>query len=361
MKARGWWSRWPDWVGYATAAWTFAYGALGVLWATGGPGFPFGLEHDAGAKLSVFSRATPDVGGRVVAVLGIVGGLVALWMARARRSQPIGHVAESYAWLTVVLLCFVVPDFRVLAVVAYAPILLLGAPFDWPQPVRLVDVVPWAILNQALCIVGGLGWAATAIVYHRRVHDACEHCGRARGGSERAAPEWPIRWSTLAVVVAVVVPVFYALTRFAWALGFPFGLTDVFFREGQATGLWWRGAALGALAIGGAVLTVGLVRPWGEVFPRWVPFAAGKRVPHALVVVPATLVSVIVTAAGLMFIRMSIFGTFRLGTHAVTFTENWGALWPELVWPLWGAALGVATLGYHYRTRGGCVYCDGRK
>ena len=36
--------------------------------------------------------------------------------------------------------------------------------------------------------------------------------------------------------------------------------------------------------------------------------------------------------------------------------ENWAALAPELLWPLWGFALGVATLAY-YRRRGGCGHC----
>ena len=31
--------------------------------------------------------------------------------------------------------------------------------------------------------------------------------------------------------MAVIVPVVYALTRWAWALGIPLGLTDMFFRD----------------------------------------------------------------------------------------------------------------------------------
>jgi hypothetical protein len=46
-KARAtlrWWQRWPEWVGYAAAAWSLAYGLLGLWWALGGAGFPFGTE-----------------------------------------------------------------------------------------------------------------------------------------------------------------------------------------------------------------------------------------------------------------------------------------------------------------------------
>jgi hypothetical protein len=81
------------------------------------------------------------------------------------------------------------------------------------------------------------------------------------------------RWATY---VAVVIPIPYAVTRWAWALGFPLGISEEFLREGQEVGLWWAGAAL---AVGGAILTLGLVQRWGEVFPRWIPFLGGKRVP----------------------------------------------------------------------------------
>jgi hypothetical protein len=37
--------------------------------------------------------------------------------------------------------------------------------------------------------------------------------------------------------------------------------------------------------------------------------------------------------------------------------ENWAALAPELLWPLWGAALGAATLAYYCRRRGKCRHC----
>ncbi|WP_067825468.1 hypothetical protein [Actinomadura kijaniata] len=44
---------------------------------------------------------------------------------------------------------------------------------------------------------------------------------------------------------------------------------------------------LSAVSLGAALLTVGLVRPWGEVFPRWIPGLGGRRVPVLAAVVPA--------------------------------------------------------------------------
>jgi hypothetical protein len=101
------------------------------------------------------------------------------------------------------------------------------------------------------------------------------------------------------------------------------------------------------VAVAGALLTLGLVQGWGEVFPRWMPGVGGKRVPPALAIVPATLVAVLVINAGLTFWRRVL-----LGTTVFSLTGgDWAALVPELLWPLWGAALGAATLAYYLRRR----------
>jgi hypothetical protein len=75
-------------------------------------------------------------------------------------------------------------------------------------------------------------------------------------------------------------------------------------------------------------------------------------VPVALAVAPALLVSVVVTAAGLMFVRLVLAGGPRLVGG-----EFWGAVAPELLWPLWGAALATAAVAYAYRRRGRCRVC----
>jgi hypothetical protein len=168
--------------------------------------------------------------------------------------------------------------------------------------------------------------------------------------SEWTKPAAAARWGRWATYVAFAVPIVYAVTRWAWALGIPLGISEEFLREGQAVGLWWAGAALATLGVGGAILTLGLIRPWGEIFPRWLPFVAGRRVPPALAIVPAALVAVVITSAGLMFVRLSLFprDVFPFNIDDRNF---WGAIGPELLWPLWGVALAAATLAYFYRRR----------
>ena len=334
------------------------YGGLGLWWSLGGGGFPFGPGNDSGAHLSLLSAARQQTAAPVIAALGFAGALAALAMGtRHHRALRIPLLAFGSA--AAIFLSLLLPDFRVLVVVAYAPILLLGAPFGWPGDARLADALPWPVINQAVCIAGGLLWAAATVAYLRRSRGACACCGRADEPATWTTPGSAARWGRIAVWVAVLVPLAYAATRWLWAAGVPLGLTESFYRKGVAVGLWRIGAALATLAFAGSLLSFGLVRPWGEVFPRWVPVVGGRRVPPALVIVPAAIVAVLVTTAGLMFVRFAFNGEFRLGDDPVTLSENQGALLPELLWPLWGAALAAAALAYWYRVRGRCRSCGG--
>ena len=347
--------RWPGWVGYAAGVWSLAYGLLGVYWTFEGAGFPFGTENDPGAALSVLGAARAETAAPVIAILGLVGAAVAGAMSRVWGRGVARAALLAFAWALAAGLALVVPDYRVLMAVAYAPLVVIGAPFGWPPGVSLLDAFPGPVVNQFVCIGGGLLWAAAAVAYGRRSKGARGDGGRPEAGW--TAPESAARWGRWAVAVAVIVPVLYALTRWAWALGIPLGISEELLREGQEIGLWWAGAGLATIAVGGALLTLGLVQEWGEVFPRWVPFLRGGRVPVLLAVVPASLVSVLVTAAGLMFVRLTLTGQLAavLGEGVLT-ADNWAALGPELLWPVWGVALGAATLAYYHRRCGRCEH-----
>ena len=346
---------WPEWTGYAAAAWSLLYGALGCFWAFGGAGFPFGRDGDPQAALSILEGARAATGAPIIAGLGVAGALVAATMARGW-GQGIQRVAMlAFAWIAAVTLVLLIPDYRLLMAAAYLPLFVLGAPFGWP-PGSFFDVITWPLVNQVLCVGGGLCWAAAAVAYQRRSSDACPACGRGDEVAYWTTPDAAVRWGTWATAIAILIPLFYAATRWAWALGFPLGISEAFLREGQAVGLWWAGAGLATVAVGGAILTLGLVQRWGEVFPNWIPRLGGRRVPPALAIVPAALISVLVTSAGLMFLRLTLLRTMGAVFPAIS-PENWAALAPELLWPLWGGALAAATLAYYYRRRDPCLRC----
>jgi hypothetical protein len=106
---------------------------------------------------------------------------------------------------------------------------------------------------------------------------------------------------------------------------------------------------------------LGLVQRWGEVFPRWMIGLAGRRVPIALAVIPASLASVLLIVGGI--------GIWSGLAQMVANAAAAGAAGTELIWeiifevgptllfPVWGLALAVATLGYYYRRRGPCSVC----
>ncbi len=106
---------------------------------------------------------------------------------------------------------------------------------------------------------------------------------------------------------------------------------------------------------------LGLVQRWGEVFPRWSFGLAGRRVPIALAVVPASLVAVLLLVGGIgiwaglpqMVANLAAGGAAGNGLIVDTIFQ----VGPTLLFPVWGVALAVATLGYYYRRRGPCREC----
>jgi hypothetical protein len=341
----------PAVLSLAPVLWSVGYAILGLSWSLGGAGFPFGRAADPDADLSLLAGLTPERGAPVIAALAALGAVVGLVMAAGLGRGWARAGLLAFAGAAALGLSLVVPDYRVLVAVAYTPIFVIGAPFGWPPGVSLLEAYPWPVVNQFLSIIGAAAWTGAALTYARRTRGACPHCGRNAGTDDRSRAV-ALRVGRVAVAVAVAVPVLYAATRWAWALGLPLGISEAFLREGQADGRWLAGAALGTLALVGAGLTVGLVRPWGEVVPRWMPLLGGRRVPVAAAVVPALLVAVVVTAAGLMFVRLVASGDPRLIGG-----EFWGAVAPELLWPVWGLSLGAAAVAYHYRRRGSCRVC----
>lgn len=328
---------WPEWVAYLAAAWSAGYAGLAVWWTAGHPGLSDAFTRAIGADDFVNWGALERLGARAVAGLALASTVLAFVLAHRRRHDRVGAALITAAWCVASTLLLGVPDARVVAVLAYTPAFVIGAPFGWPL-VDLADVMPWPVVNQLLCVPGGVVWGLTALVATRRARETCAACGRGGSVPRWISPSTLAHWGTRATWVAVAVPLLYAVTRLAWAAGFPLGITETFLREGQAIGMWRAGAALAAVAIAGAWLTVGLVRPWGEVFPRWIPFLSWRRVPPWLAVVPAAVMSCLFVAAG-----SGAVGSFMQNGFP---EEGWGTTAPTLLWPAWGVALGAATLAY---------------
>ncbi|MFC0625936.1 NYN domain-containing protein [Kribbella deserti] len=331
--------RWPVVTGTLTAAWSFAYGAAGLAWTLDAPGYPFAVVHEDRTTMSLLEGTPVEVVGPILCGLGLFGGVVALLMTfrppQGRRSVLV------FGWLLAVTLALLIPDFTLLAMIAFAPAIVVFIFTGVPGPQELGDIVYWHRLNLLIVFAGGVLWAFTTLAYQRRSRGACLACG-----STRVDPAKALRWGRWAVAVAVLSTIPYELTRAAWYFGWPLGITDEFHQMMVDTpGMLEIGLAMALASIGGSLLTHGLVRPWGEVYPRWIWFRAGRRVPPRLAIIPAGLVALALVPAGLMNLRLP----FEEGL--------WALNGPGVLWTVWGVALGVATYAYHLRRRTACAKC----
>ena len=332
-------------IGYATALWSLTYGVLGIYWTAGGANYPFAKVDDDHSTASLLEGTPAGVVAPVLAILGLTGAVVAVVMTRR---TPRGWALQTFAGVLAVMLALLIPDYTLLAFVALAPALLVFAFTGVPGAQGGVgDILYWHRVNLILMFIGGLLWAGTAIVYHRRSRQSCTRCGR----SERPVKRWQTaesaaRWGRWAVAVAVVANLPYEATRIAWYFGWPLGITDDFHQMMADTpGMLEIGLAMALMGLGGGVLTHGLVQRWGEVYPRWIWFKAGQRVPPSRAIVPASVVALVLIPAGLMNLRMP----FE--------PDNWALTAPGALSVVWGAALGAATHAYYLRRRTTCRRC----
>ncbi|MBS4189679.1 hypothetical protein KHA94_05570 [Bacillus sp. FJAT-49705] len=285
---------------------------------------------------SFLSNFNVNVGGPVIAIAGLVGTVVALAMVMTWGSRFPRTILLSFAWIMSVTLIFVVPDSRIVQNFAYLFLLHF-------------DLLDWKVFNQVFCIVGGSIWGATAIAYFRLTKDACGNCGR--NDANEVSLVKGAQWGKWFTYMAVIMALPYGIVRWAWALGIPLGTTNLSMVGNEDIVL--VDTILGGLCIGGGILTLGLIQRWGVIFPRWCLFLAGKQIPIWFVVVPAILMSAIITITGIklspQFIYMIVNGSIN---H-----ENWGEFVPFLFWLPWGISLGIATLAYYLRRRGRCKHC----
>jgi hypothetical protein len=333
-------------IGYAAAAWAGGYGVLALLWTITGRGYPYGDNRE---DLAVVNLMSPEVGAPLFA--GVLLGTAVLAFAMAGehavrlRGAP-RAVLLTLGWAVTALLLLVVPGAAPLTITGYAPMLILGAPFGWPDSVDYGEVFGWPLQNHAFALLGGVLLAATVLAWQRRTRGACARCGRDPDHGPAVAPVVLGRW---AVAVAVAVPSLYASTRLAWLAGIPLGIDRAMLRDLHDSGAVYAGAGLAAFAVAGSLLTLGLVQRWGETFPRWIPWLGGRPVPVKLAVIPAGYVAVLVGAAAVGLLpNPRMLELLRAETLAVG---------PLLLWPVWAAALGLAAYAYQLRRRASCAAC----
>lgn len=163
-------------------------------------------------------------------------------------------------------------------------------------------------------------------------------------GRDSSPPRWARRCAWLAVLTTVP----SGLWRMAMAVGIPVGASDQIRREHFGFPGWGTVYVFGLtfVLVGLALLTLGLVRRWGEVVPHWIPFVGARRVPPLAAVIPAGAGAVALTL--LWVTTMSnvetIWGLYGLeGAERVLMM----ACYVPLL--LWGPLLAAVTVSYHRR------------
>lgn len=156
------------------------------------------------------------------------------------------------------------------------------------------------------------------------------------------APRWAVRAAQLTTLI--VLPT--GLWRIAMVLGFPSGYTAEGFVPFDTPGakLWMLALSVASELL--ALLTLGLVRPWGEVAPRWIPVIGGRRVRPLAAVVPAAVGALALTA---LWAAMPLWWTYPHTDMSGTGRLLVGVIYQPLV--LWGPLLAAVTVSYYRRTR----------
>ncbi|MFD2764769.1 hypothetical protein [Micromonospora eburnea] len=163
----------------------------------------------------------------------------------------------------------------------------------------------------------------------------------------RPAPTWAIRAAHL--IPLVVLP--SGLWRVALVAGIPIGAYEHGAPARTHGGESVYILSLSVVSEALALLALGLVRPWGEVFPRWLPLLGGRRVPPSFAVTVATAGAIGVTLVwGYGAWGMTVHSLLVRG-DGLGFSPPGLALLVACYAPLllWGPLLLAVTYAYHRR------------
>jgi hypothetical protein len=161
-------------------------------------------------------------------------------------------------------------------------------------------------------------------------------------------PRWAVR-------VAHAIPL-CVLPSGLWRVALVLGLAG--YDADYHWAVWERPYVIGLSVVseGLALLALGLVRPWGEVVPRWVPGLRGRRIPVPAVVIPAALGAALIMMLCAYGVLNQIFGFVEpMNENGDGFPTSGPAAWA--LWttyaPLlaWGPLLAILTVAYYRRRR----------
>ncbi|WP_234320279.1 hypothetical protein [Streptomyces sp. SBT349] len=236
------------------------------------------------------------------------------------------------------------------------------------------------LAHDVVSAVGAALLILVALSYRRRLRGRCPRCGQDHpGGFDRTlahpGPSLAPKRTRVAVHLLMCGLLPWAGVKTIWTLGGDaIGVTADGWREmnagesGLAKALASVGIDVTVLAAMAAIfLLLGLLHPWGQVFPRWTLFLSGRRVPRLLPLLPAWLSSVGLSVYGaflLILAPLSATGVLPKLEPSGAFTTSSGITWMVAFGGLAFAGLGfaliVAARSYSARTRPRCAGAERR-
>ncbi|MGW1895110.1 hypothetical protein ACWCP6_33445 [Streptomyces sp. NPDC002004] len=231
------------------------------------------------------------------------------------------------------------------------------------------------LAHDLLSAAGAALLILVALSYRRRLRGRCPRCGQNHAGGFDGPLAHPVP-SVASKRTRVVVYLFmcgllpWAGVKTVWTLGGDaLGVTAQRWREmnGGSSGFAKALASVGIdvtvlAAAAGIFLLLGLLYPWGQVFPRWTLVLAGRRVPRLLPLLPAWLSAVGLSVYGVVLLvyapltatgvlpRMEPSGAFATGSGI-----TWMVMFGGLAFGGLGFGLIAAARSYSARTRPICA------
>jgi hypothetical protein len=101
--------------------------------------------------------------------------------------------------------------------------------------------------------------------------------------------------------------------------------------------------------MGLAFLTIGLVRPWGETFPNWVPVIGGRDVPARGATIAALTGATIIWLLNVFYFIRQITGVDNVDTQPGCSPPDLEILIFYMPLIAWAPLLFVVALHYHHR------------
>lgn len=342
---------------------------LGLIWLIQ-PEASYFNEPKSAFLVSLFGPLTATIICTATGALGLIVGIIALVKENATFVNPSAppNPAPKPTWTTAILVTSAVQvlvfgigfgSFATLSTSGYlvamaTPVILLVVLVQvvrkyplarWTVGVPLLGLAVVGVIlgREALATLGsnlgaafaeqsvpllmtlmfiGIGatWAASAMLTLRA------------SDTGREVTTWVTRHRRMFTIIAACGPLPYAVARLSWLTPWP-----VF---GGEAGLDLPTRIQGLLLSSGAwlavILTIGLLMPWGEIFPRWMPVLAGRRVPVAAAAIPGGIVAAMLCFAAVPMLQFS------------AATGPAGIVTMGLVFPcfIWGPALALAVWGY---------------